>query len=72
MAPATVNLAHLMLGHGGTLGWVQGAVLADAPGWTASGPEAETPGLATFRLDGKVKALFDPHGRFPAFVAYET
>ena len=70
-APATVNLAHLLLGHGGTLAWVQGAVLADAPAWTEAGPEPETPGLATFRLDGKVKAQFDPDGRFPSFPPYE-
>ncbi|EHK65866.1 hypothetical protein [Achromobacter arsenitoxydans] len=71
-APATVNLAHLMLGHGGTLAWVQGAVLTDAAAWTQTGPELETPGLATFRLDGKVKALFDPEGRFPAFKPHES
>lgn len=71
-APATVNLAHLLLGHGGTLAWLQGAVLTDAPAWTAGGPEPETPGLATFRLDDRVKALFDPDGRFPHFMPRET
>lgn len=73
-APATVNLAHLLLGHGGTLAWVQGVTLADAPAWTQEddGPGPEAPGLATFRLDGRVKALFDPDGRFPLFPPHET
>lgn len=71
-APATVNLAHLLLGHGGTLAWVQSVTLTDAPAWTEEGPEAETPGLATFRLDGRVKTLFDPEGRFSMFLHRET
>ncbi|WP_313621006.1 FAD-binding protein [Achromobacter sp.] len=71
-APATVNLAHLLLGHGGTLAWVQAVVLADAPAWAETGPEPETPGLATFRLDGKVKTQFDPDGRFPSFVVQDV
>lgn len=66
-APATVNLAHLLLGHGGTLAWVQSVTLADAaPAPPASAP-AEPPGLATTRLDARVKAQFDPDGRFPLF-----
>ncbi|MFD4841557.1 FAD-binding protein [Achromobacter sp. NPDC058515] len=69
--PAGVNLAHLLLGHGGTLAWVQSVMLTDAPAWTEEGPEPETPGLATFRLDARVKALFDPDGRFPLFQARE-
>ncbi|MCD0499527.1 FAD-binding protein [Achromobacter sp. MY14] len=85
-APATVNLAHLLLGHGGTLAWVQGVTLTDAPAAMEpsldsdldSGqepaapylpsPEPQTPGLATFRLDDRVKTLFDPDGRFPLFL----
>jgi hypothetical protein len=71
-APATVNLAHLLLGHGGTLAWVQSVTLTDAPAFAATGPQAESPGLATVRLDGRVKALFDPDGRFPLFLPRET
>jgi hypothetical protein len=66
-APATVNLAHLLLGHGGTLAWVQAVTLTDAePAPPVSAP-AEPPGLATTRLDSRVKAQFDPDGRFPVF-----
>lgn len=98
VAPATVNLAHLLLGHGGTLAWVQSVTLTDAPAAMEPGfvpvvgsgrdsgldsgrePEApsfppsepQTPGLATFRLDARVKTLFDPHGRFPLFLPNET
>ncbi|WMD20536.1 FAD-binding protein [Achromobacter seleniivolatilans] len=71
-APATVNLAHLLLGHGGTLAWVQSVMLTDAPAWRAAGPAPSTPGLATFRLDGRVKEAFDPHGRFPLFLSNEN
>ncbi|MGE8589682.1 MAG: FAD-binding protein [Alcaligenes sp.] len=89
-APATVNLAHLLLGHGGTLAWVQSVTLTDAPAGLDSGldsdldpgpesrapnvppSEPQAPGLATFRLDARVKTLFDPHGRFPLFLPNET
>ena len=89
-APATVNLAHLLLGHGGTLAWVQSVTLTDAPAGMDSGldsdldpgpesrapnvppSEPQAPGLATFRLDARVKTLFDPHGRFPLFLPNET
>ena len=37
-APATVNLAHLLLGHGGTLAWVQEVLLTAVP--AAEGREA--------------------------------
>ncbi|MGS1109510.1 FAD-binding protein [Achromobacter anxifer] len=67
-APATVNLAHLLLGHGGTLAWVQSVTLADAaPAPQPAASPGEPPGLATTRLDSRVKALFDPDGRFPLF-----
>jgi hypothetical protein len=67
-APATVNLAHLLLGHGGTLAWVQSVTLADAgPAPHAPACLNEPPGLATTRLDSRVKALFDPDGRFLSF-----
>ncbi|MGV2865003.1 FAD-binding protein [Achromobacter sp. AGC39] len=84
-APATVNLAHLLLGHGGTLAWVQGVTLTDAPPFALPQPQPHPepqpgvnvpspapPGLATFRLDGRVKTLFDPAGRFPLFLPNET
>lgn len=75
-APDTVNLAHLLLGQGGTLAWVQSMVLTDAAPWNEAAMStqtpAQTPGLATHRLDAKVKALFDPDGRFPLFLSPDT
>lgn len=68
-APATVNLGQLLLGHGGTLAWVSGVTLADAPPAPQLPPPAEPPGLATTRLDSRVKTLFDPDGRFPLLSA---
>lgn len=80
VAPATVNLAQLLLGHGGTLAWLQGAVLADVPPWNEAAADARAdanpasptapgaPGLATVRLDGRVKTQFDPDGCFPGFL----
>ncbi|AVJ29527.1 FAD-binding protein [Achromobacter spanius] len=71
VAPATVNLAQLLLGHGGTLAWLQGAVLIDVPpggdrqAEGEPGPAPAAPGLATVRLDGRVKTQFDPDGCFP-------
>ena len=68
-APATVNLAHLLLGHGGTLAWVQEVLLTAVP--AAEGRGGEAPSLdgaareAGRRLDARIKALFDPDGRFP-------
>lgn len=72
-APATVNLAQLLLGHGGTLAWLNGALLADVPAWNGADADGgasarsapDAPGLATVRLDGRVKSLFDPDGCFP-------
>lgn len=76
-APDTVNLAQLLLGHGGTLAWVHSVVLTDMPAWQVAGPDAaaegvslrrpapQAPGLATVRLDGRVKTQFDPEGCFP-------
>ncbi|QKQ45817.1 MULTISPECIES: FAD-binding protein [Achromobacter] len=66
-APATVNLAHLLLGHGGTLAWVQSVTLTAVPPVAPRPPAPEAPGLATTRLDARVKGLFDPDGRFPVF-----
>ncbi|MCY1522577.1 hypothetical protein D9M68_574370 [compost metagenome] len=70
-APATVNLAQLLLGHGGTLAWVQRVTLVDVAPAPQLLPASEPPGLATTRLDARVKALFDPEGRFPSFRATE-
>lgn len=68
-APATVNLAHTLLGHGGTLAWVQSVTLADVPAAPLLAPATELPGLATTRLDSRVKTQFDPDRRFPSFEA---
>ena len=68
-APATVNLAHLLLGHGGTLAWVQEVLLTAVP--AAGKRQAATRRRWTMRreagrrLDARIKALFDPDGRFP-------
>ena len=82
-APATVNLAHLMLGQGGTLAWVRGVTLADCPPaetgaacapWAdglaprTAGAVAAAPRQAT-ALQARIKALFDPYGRFPEFTS---
>ena len=69
-APATVNLAHLLLGHGGTLAWVQEVLLTAVPaaGEAAGGdapPLDDAAREAGRRLDARIKALFDPDGRFP-------
>lgn len=87
LAPDTVNLAHLLLGHGGTLAWVQSVMLVDAGAGldskfdagsgagsapSAAVPPRSEPGIATFRLDARVKSLFDPDGRFPQFADPET
>ncbi|AKQ54816.1 hypothetical protein [Bordetella hinzii] len=55
------NLAQVLLGHGGALGWVQDSR------WTRGQPAAEPRQRSRegWRLDMRVKALFDPHGRFP-------
>lgn len=75
----TINLAHLMLGHGGDLGWVEWLVFSERPRTEPSGSQAadgfgyssgvssaedETSFLAS-DLDARVKALFDPSGVFP-------
>ena len=82
-APATVNLAHLMLGQGGTLAWVRGVTLADCPpaetgaacapradglAPRTAGAVAAAPRQAT-ALQARIKALFDPYGRFPEFTS---
>jgi len=64
--PAHVNLAHLLCGQGGTLAWIENVVLFAVPPImtppkTAWGVAVS---LAAARLDGEVKALFDPSGLF--------
>lgn len=64
-----INLAHLLLGHGGDLAWVEWVVLdqhlqaGTAPdSWTWPGGQKSWQGQ---ELDSQIKALFDPTGRFP-------
>jgi len=63
---ADVNLAHVLLGHGGSLAWVHAAVLTTPAARLAPQAAASTspvpPELrhATDRLDAAVKSLFDP------------
>ncbi len=75
-APHQVNLAHLLLGHGGDLAWVRWMVFEAAPvAETGSGrarfraPEAWGEGgeteVAAAELDAAVKAVFDPANLFP-------
>ncbi|NYT87037.1 hypothetical protein [Pollutimonas harenae] len=75
-AGQTVNLAHLLLGHGGDLGWVEWLVLdellvqpqAELPFGERYTPErAETAELAVQAgdLDMRVKQLFDEDERLP-------
>lgn len=70
-APASVNLAHLLLGHGGTLAWVQGVTLGVGAAPTAAQADAApvAAGRSTAALQARIKALFDPHGRFPELAA---
>ena len=67
-APQTVNLAHLLLGHAGTLAWVESVVLTPVPPL----PEPELPLLqseiASF-MQSRMKTLFDPRGVFPGLAA---
>jgi hypothetical protein len=63
-----INLAHLMLGHGGDLAWVEWLVLDDAvlsgsdpQDW--SWPNQEQSWQAQ-DVDSRIKALFDPADRF--------
>jgi len=63
-----VNLAHLLLGHAGTLAWVEAAVLAAPRPDPATQPEAPPvpPACmqAAARLDAAAKSLFDPNDLF--------
>lgn len=73
--PHTINLAHLLLGHGGDLGWVEWLVLDELsgrpsdmpvrPDYSAQRRPDGDPWLAGSDLDEGVKAMFDAHGLFP-------
>lgn len=76
MAGHGVNLAHLLLGHGGCLGWVEWLVIepVDQPR-QAPFAAAIAPTPAAMELDAQVKTRFDNAGLFPgraetAFVAF--
>lgn len=73
---ASQNLAHLVLGHGGDLGWLEWVVIdADrmdlSPGhdvfFSTDQVEQGGWGDAATTVDWEVKALFDPHRLFPDF-----
>ncbi|WP_323017712.1 hypothetical protein [Castellaniella sp.] len=72
LAGRTVNLAHLLLGHGGELGWVEWLVFDERLGAPAERPYESRygnrpgPGAAQRETDRAVRALFDPDGLFPA------
>jgi len=65
-----VNLAHVLLGHAGSLVWVEAAILAASPAdrtdarrpsWPSAAPASMQ---AAARLDAAAKSLFDPTGLF--------
>jgi len=67
---AGVNLAHLLLGHGGDLGWVEWVVIDERAPQARQRPyeqryfrRAPTPGATA--LDRAAKDLFDPARLFP-------
>lgn len=63
-APQTVNLAHLLLGHAGTLAWVESVVLTpmpSRPGSASTLPQARI----VSSMHSQMKTLFDPKGLFP-------
>ncbi|MDY0308875.1 MAG: hypothetical protein RBR29_03655 [Castellaniella sp.] len=70
-AGGTVNLAHLLLGHGGELGWVEWLVFDERIGQPVErsydlryGRRADA-GRSVGETDLAVRALFDPDGLFP-------
>ena len=74
--PGAVNLAQLMLGHGGDLGWVDWIVLDDAvmqESPTLMSPVLREPidgmdpviACHADEIEMRIKQLFDPHGLFP-------
>ncbi|CAM3477609.1 FAD-binding PCMH-type domain-containing protein [Bordetella sputigena] len=70
-APATLNLARMLHGHGGTLVWLESLVLEAPPGASpppppdVAGPAAPLPPARARALDRRVKDSFDPAGLFP-------
>lgn len=68
----TVNLAHLLLGHGGELGWIEWLVFDERQGSPADRPYESRygnrpgPDADQRAADQAVRALFDPDGLFPA------
>lgn len=67
-----VNLAHLLLGHGGELGWVEWLVFDERLGGPADRPyetrygQRPAPDEDIQARDDAVRALFDPDGLFPS------
>ena len=70
-AGGTINLAHLLLGHGGELGWVEWLVFDERAGFPIERPYelryGRRPGTdaAAGDMDQAVRVLFDPDGVFP-------
>lgn len=62
--PRTVNLAHVLLGHAGTLAWIENAVLEAAPPLPRPMP-ALPQAQAVPAMQARIKTLFDPKGVFP-------
>ncbi|MBV6274408.1 hypothetical protein KVP09_16060 [Alcaligenaceae bacterium CGII-47] len=65
-----INLAHLLLGHGGDLGWVEWVVLDErAPQYVPHAYQdrffQRVPSAQAQELDQQIKAVFDPTGVFP-------
>lgn len=72
MGPGDINLAHLLLGHGGELGWVEWLVLDEndaapitRPYDVRYGNRADTV-KSEHGLDTSIKELFDPDCLFPS------
>lgn len=70
-APAALNLARMLHGHGGSLVWLESLVLEAPPAASPSplpdlaGPAASLPPARARALDRRVKDNFDPAGLFP-------
>ncbi|WP_144636733.1 hypothetical protein [Bordetella genomosp. 13] len=77
--PHAVNLAQLLLGHGGALAWVEGAVLAPPPGGVPSSDalpstrppagdaDAASRASSARRLDLRIAECFDPAGLYGSY-----
>ncbi|CAM5215750.1 FAD-binding protein OS=Castellaniella defragrans OX=75697 GN=HNR28_000746 PE=4 SV=1 [Castellaniella defragrans] len=67
----SINLAHLLLGHGGELGWIEWLVFDERAGRPADRDYPDRFGTRPDSIgqdmgtDSEVKALFDPEGLFP-------